>query len=78
MRNLRKNENFTMVISKQGEIHDKCGSVEYLIPSKLAKALIDQEKKSHKGKLANPQQFLINYVNDNCGLLRTCTKVTIY
>lgn len=77
MGNLRKNENFTMVITKQGEIHDKGGSVEYLIPTKLANALIAQEKKMHKGKLADPQQFLINYVNDNCGLLRTCTKVTL-
>ena len=77
MSTLRKKENFTMVITKQGEMHDKCGSVEYLIPSKLAEELIKQEKKLHKGKLANPQQFLINYVNDNCGLLRTCTKVTL-
>lgn len=77
MGNIRKNEKFGMVITKQGEMHDKCGSVEYLIPSKLANALISQEKKKHKGKLANPQQFLINYVNDNCGLMRTCTKVTL-
>lgn len=78
MGNLRKNEKFTMVVTKQGEIHDKCGSVEYLIPTKLANALITQEKKAHKGKLADPQQFLINYVNDNCSLMRTCTKVTLY
>lgn len=78
MGNLRKNERFTMVVTKQGEVHDKCGSVEYLIPTKLANALIAQEKKSHKGKLADPQKFLIDYVNDNSGLMRTCTKVTLY
>ena len=71
MGNLRKNENFDLVVTRQGEMHDKCGSVEYLIPSNLANALISQEKKKYKGKLGNPQQFLINYVNENCGLLRT-------
>jgi hypothetical protein len=54
---------------------EKVGSVEYIMPKSFANELLKSRKNSEKN--INPQDFLIQYVNDECGLLYKCTKVTI-
>lgn len=53
--------------------YGKCGSVEYQMSKKMADELL----KSRKGSDRNmqPQDYLIKYVNEQCGLLYNCTKV---
>lgn len=49
----------------------KPGAVEYIMSETLAKELL----KNRKNK--NPQDILIEYVNNECGLKNLCTRVTI-
>ncbi len=53
----------------------KAGNVEYIMP----KAMADELLKNRKGtdKNMRPQDYLVRYVNEQCGLLYNCTKVTI-
>ena len=51
----------------------KVGSIEYSMPDAMANELMKTRKGEEK-KL-NKQDFLIKYVNEECGLLRNCTKV---
>lgn len=72
---LRKTENFKTEVSMTGTVHSKAGAVEYQMPKKFADELL----KARKGQEKNmrPQDFLVQYVNDECGLLYNCVKVTI-
>ena len=73
---LRKTENFTQSYVVDGALHERVGSVEYQMPKKFADELL----KARKGAARNlqPQDYLIKYVNNECGLLRECVKVTLY
>ncbi len=71
---LSKNEEFAIETTKYEASSNKIGSIEYQMPKKMADELL----KARKGAERNmrPQDFLIKYVNEECGLLRACTKVT--
>ena len=64
------------VITKMGTLHEKGGCVEYKMPKAMADALLKERKDGDKKM--RPQEYLVKVVNDNFGLLRTCTKVIIY
>lgn len=51
----------------------KAGKVEYKMPKNQANVII----KSYKGPRKNPQDILVEYVNENCGLLRNCVRVIV-
>lgn len=51
---------------------DKPGNIEYIMPQTLAKEILKQKPKNE-----NNQQYLIKYVNSQCGLKQNCVKVTI-
>lgn len=53
----------------------KPGEVEYQMPKKMAENLIKESGKSKK--TLNVQDYLVEYVNRECGLLRHCTKVSL-
>lgn len=57
------------------EIFTKPGAVEYQMPKALAEDLAKASGKSKK--TLKLQEYLVDYVNRECGLLRHCTKVTI-
>ena len=50
-------------------------TVEYKMSAKMAKFYLD--KRSAKEKKLHPTQYLAKVVNEEFGLLRTCTGVTI-
>lgn len=52
----------------------KCGNIEYKMPEKMAKEIIKMYKSSKK----NPQQILVDYVNEQYNLLQLCTRVILY
>lgn len=58
----------------QGTLSQKPGSVEYQMPKKFADELLKARKGSDKNM--RPQDYLVKYVNEECGLLYNCTKVT--
>lgn len=49
---------------------------EYKMPKELAAAILRQRKKD--GAKIEPQKYLCNYVNDNCGMMGTCISVITY
>jgi hypothetical protein len=49
------------------------GSVEYNMSKKFSDELLKARKGSEKNM--PPQEFLVKYVNEQCGLLYNCTKV---
>lgn len=51
----------------------KAGAVEYQMSKKMADDLLKVRKGADKN--LQPQEFLIKYVNEECGLLRNCVKV---
>ena len=51
----------------------KPGAMEYVMPMKFAKELL----RLKKDKFLTNQQWLINYVNEECNLKYQCTKVTL-
>lgn len=57
------------------EIFTKPGAVEYQMPKTMAEDLAKASGKSKK--TLKLQEYLVDYVNRECGLLRHCTKVTI-
>ena len=57
------------------EIFTKTRAVEYQMPKALAEDLAKASGKSKK--TLKLQEYLVDYVNRECGLLRHCTKVTI-
>lgn len=72
---LRKNEPFGTSVYITGTDSCKAGSVEYQMPKKFADELLKARKGSDKNM--HPQEYLVKYVNEECGLLYNCTKVTI-
>jgi hypothetical protein len=70
---IRKNENFTISIVKDGGDAGKCGSVEY----KMSAALANLIMKIHKGPKKNKQEVLVNYVNTQLGLKDKCVRVLV-
>lgn len=52
----------------------KCGNIEYKMPEKMGKEIIKMYKSSKK----NPQQILVDYVNEQYNLLYLCTRVILY
>ena len=64
---------FGVVIVKQGENSERCGSVEYTMTAALANHIM----KIHKGPKKNKQEILCNYVNEQMGLKDKCTRVLI-
>ena len=73
--NIRKNEPFTIVIEKNGGTTFKAGAVEYQMPQKFADELLKVRKGEEKNM--RPQDFLVQYVNNECGLMYNCVKVTL-
>lgn len=61
-------EEKTTILTKPGE-------VEYQMPKKMAEGLLKSSGKK-KGQF-DTQAFLIDYVNNECGLMRNCTKVIV-
>lgn len=49
-------------------------SIEYKMPESVAKMLL----KTRKDKKKNPQQWLCDYVNSECGILGNCTRVILF
>ena len=70
---LRKDENFTVSIVREGGLSEKCGGVEYTISAAFA----DHIMKIHKGPKKNKQEILCKYVNEQCGLKGNCVKVLV-
>ena len=70
---LRKKENFTTDVFTTGIDHTRAGSVEYQMPIAFAQEIL----KARKGEEKNmrPQDFLVKYVNEECGLLHNCVRV---
>ena len=64
---------FGIVIHKDGENHERCGSVEY----KMSAALAQHIMKIHKGPKKNKQEVLVNYVNTQLGLKDKCVRVLV-
>ena len=73
---IRKNEKFTIDAIKTGELHDKAGAVEYIMPRLMADEILNARK--GQDKVMNPLDYLVKVVNEDFGLLRTCTQVTIH
>ena len=72
---LRKKEKFTIDVFNEGFLSERVGSVEYQMPAKTAEEILKARKGTDKNM--HPQAYLIKYANENLGLLRNCTKVTI-
>jgi hypothetical protein len=53
----------------------KPGAVDYQMPKEMAEELIKLSGKNKKH--LNIQEYLIGYVNRECGLKNNCTKVTL-
>lgn len=49
-------------------------NVEYKMPSDLYNALVTECRKKKAGDIQN---YLCHYVNEQCGLLGSCVRVTI-
>ena len=52
----------------------KPGNVEYKMPKAMADAIL----KERTDKKMRPQEYLVNYVNEQFGLLYNCSKVIVY
>lgn len=54
----------------------KFGEIEYNMPKKAADDILSSRHGSEKNK--SKQEYLCDYVNTQCGLLRKCVKVHVY
>lgn len=70
---MSKRKTFGVFIHKDGELHERCGSVEY----KMSAAFADHIMKIHKGPKKNKQDILVNYVNTHLGLKDRCVRVLV-
>lgn len=70
---MSKRKPFGVSIHKDGELHERCGSVEY----KMSAAFADHIMKIHKGPKKNKQDVLVNYVNTHLGLKDRCVRVLV-
>lgn len=71
---LRKNENFGTSIISYGGGTGKVGAVEYQMPQAMADELLKERKGQEKNM--RPQEYLVKFVNEQCGLLYNCVRVT--
>ena len=62
------------IVRITGTLHERPGSVEYIMPQAFATQLLKERKGQDKNM--NPQQYLVKYVNEECGLLYKCVSVT--
>ena len=69
---LRKTENFSVSMIKEGSLSEKCGGVEYKMSYAMAQEII----KNKKGK-GRSQEILVNYVNNQMGLKDKCVRVLV-
>ena len=56
----------------------KSGNVEYKMSNIMAKEIIRSYKAVPSLAKLRPQEMLIHYVNEQCGLMRNCSKVITY
>lgn len=56
----------------------KSGNVEYKMSNIMAKEIIRSYKAVPSLAKLRPQEMLVHYVNEQCGLMRNCSKVIIY
>jgi len=63
------------IVRMTGTLHEKTGSVEYIMPQNFAAEVLKSRKGTDKNM--NPQEFLVKYVNEECGLLHHCVRVTL-
>ncbi len=71
---LRKNENFGTDIILTLSGGGKVGAVEYQMPQMMADELLKERKGQEKNM--RPQDYLVKYVNEQCGLMYNCVRVT--
>lgn len=56
----------------------KSGNVEYKMSNRMAKEIIRSYKAVPSLAKLRPQEILVYYVNEQCGLMRNCSKVITY
>ena len=56
----------------------KSGNVEYKMSNIMAKEIIRSYKAVPSLAKLCPQEMLVHYVNEQCGLMRNCSKVITY
>ena len=56
----------------------KSGNVEYKMSNIMAKETIRSYKAVPSLAKLRPQEMLVHYVNEQCGLMRNCSKVITY
>ena len=56
----------------------KSGNVEYKMSNIMAKEIIHSYKAVPSLAKLRPQEMLVHYVNEQCGLMRNCSKVITY
>ena len=56
----------------------KSGNVEYKMSNIMAKEIIRSYKAVPSLAKLRPQEMLVHYVNEQCGLMRKCSKVITY
>ncbi len=56
----------------------KSGNVEYKMSNIMAKEIIRSYKVVPSLAKLRPQEMLVHYVNEQCGLIRNCSKVITY
>ena len=56
----------------------KSGNVEYKMSNIIAKEIIRSYKAVPSLAKLRPQEMLVHYVNEQCGLMRNCSKVITY
>jgi hypothetical protein len=71
---IRKNENFGTCVIMTGAGTGKVGACEYQMPQAMATELLKERKGQEKNM--RPQDYLVKYVNEQCGLLYNCVRVT--
>ena len=54
------------------------GNVEYKMSNRMAKEIIRSYKAVPSLAKLRPREMLVHYVNEQCGLMRNCSKVITY
>lgn len=64
------------IVYMVGDLHEKCGHVEYKMPKAMADAYL--KTRGSEDKKMHPMDFLVKVVNEEFGLAHKCEKVLIY
>ena len=56
----------------------KSGNVEYKMSNRMAKEIIRSYKAVPSLAKLRPQEILVHYVNEQCGVMRNSSKVITY